>query len=89
MVYAQHLPRIDILGQLASKLGPFPENAYHIGDMARDLGYSQEIVTFLRLFDPHHMFSSRKEFLTNCEELEILISEARNMPKEPMLSPQD
>lgn len=79
MVYTQNLPRIDILGQLAAKLGPFPDTAYHIGNAARDLGYGQEIIAFLRMFDPHHMFSSKREFMTNCEELEILIREASRL----------
>ncbi len=89
MIYTQNLPRIDILGKLVSQLGPFPENAYHIGDMARHLGYDQDIVTFIRLFDPQHIFGSKQEFLTNCEELEMLIGEMRNMPDEGYLSPQD
>jgi hypothetical protein len=89
MVYTQNLPRIDVLDDLARKIGPFPETAYHIGDKARYLGYSQEIIAFLRLFDPYHMFSSKREFLTNCEELEILISEAQHMPKDVKLSMED
>lgn len=89
MIYTQQLPEIKALDKLADQVKNYPESAFGITNLARDMNCEKEIIAFLRLFDPHHMFSSQDEFITCCEELQLLLQEERTMPKERLRSPQD
>lgn len=89
MIYTQKLPKVEQLNHLAESVPAYPETARNILILARDTGFDQDVLTFLSLFEPDHYFSSKEDFLIDCEELELLIQEEQSMPKERLRSPQD
>jgi hypothetical protein len=56
---------------------------------ARQLGINHNVVDFLHRFHTDEIFQSRADFITRCDELELLIREKRDMPHEILRSPQD
>lgn len=89
MIYYKPLPHIDNVRWLAKLAGPYPATRQEIMDAAQDWNFSDNTIEFLRLFPADEQFKSQDEFLTRCEELELLIREERKMPAEVLRSPQD
>lgn len=89
MTYGKSLPRIDNILWLKALSRPFPATTADILEKARLWHFSTNTIDFLKLFPENEIFESEEEFLTRCEELEMMIREERAMPIEGMLSPQD
>jgi hypothetical protein len=89
MVYNNAQPHIDNILWLARLSMPFPATAGNIAEVARTWRFSGNTLDFLNLFPKDEIFSSREEFMTRCEELELLLREKAEMPQEVVLSPQD
>ena len=89
MTYGKALPRIDNILWLKALSRPFPTKTAHILAMAKLWHFSTNTIDFLKLFPEDEIFTSEDDFLTRCEELEMMIREERSMPLEGMLSPQD
>lgn len=73
-MYGENVPRIDSLHKLADTIQRFPDDAQHLADRARSLGYDQDIISFLHLFHPGHVFRNRQDFINSCEELEMIVN---------------
>ena len=86
MSYAQQLPSISELEQLVELVGIFPANAQKFIDTAKQYGFSKEILIFLGYFHSIETFKDKLEFITRCEEMELLISQKRDSPKETLHS---
>ena len=89
MIYAKPLPRIDNIVRLAKITGPYPVKARSLLETARLRDFHKSTLDFLRLFPSDEAFESRADFLTRCDELELMIREERKMPSEALRSPQD
>ena len=89
MTYIKQLPRLDNLRRLAQLAGPFPITARMIIFYAQNHGLDDNLIDLLCLFHPAEVFQSRADFITRCNELELIIKEWREMPKEVLRSPQD
>lgn len=89
MIYYKPLPHIDNVRWLAKLSGPYPATRQEILEAAEDWNFSDNTIEFLRLFPADEVFKNQLDFLTRCEELELLIREERNMPAEVLRSPQD
>jgi len=89
MIYTKPLPSKVKLRRLVKLVGPFPASARRIVDVAHHFGFGRDIISFLHLFHPNDIFRNRTDFMTRCEEMEILLEEERQMPPERLLSPQD
>lgn len=89
MPHAQDLPNISELEQLATLVSIFPANAQKFVDTAKQYGFSKEILGFLRLFRPNEIFKDGLEFIARCEEMEILIKQKRESPREALRSSED
>lgn len=89
MIYFKPLPHIDNVRWLAKLAGPYPATRQEIMEAAQDWNFSDNTVEFLKLFPADEQFKSQYDFLTRCEELELLIREEREMPAETLRSPQD
>lgn len=87
-MYTGKLPGMDRLGRLVRLAGPFPATARRLVFYAKHFGFGRDVVSFLHLFKPGEIFASRADFINRCNELEIFISQAREMPKETLTSPQ-
>lgn len=87
MVYGKALPRIDNIRWLKRLAGPFPTTAGEILEVAKVWNFSKGTIDFLKLFPLDEEFESEDDFLTRCEELELLIGEERRMPAETLRSP--
>ena len=61
----------------------FPADTAQLQEVARQWGFPFEVTEFLGLFPPNEVFSSKTDFTTRCEELEMLIEQ------EKLRSPQD
>ena len=88
MRYKQHLPPVRFLLSLA-KNTRFPASREEIARNAYDWGFTNTTINFLNLFPSIKVFKSRVNFMTRCEELEMLINEQRRAPREILHSPQD
>ncbi len=88
MVYNKKLPPVRQLLSLAQHTR-FPATRAAAVQVANGLGSPQTVIDFLKLFPSEETFASRDEFMTRCEELELLIGQERAMPTEVLRSPQD
>ncbi len=88
-MYTAKLPGMDRLGRLVRLAGPFPATARRIAFYAKHFGFGRDVITFLHLFRPGEIFASRADFINRSNDLAIFISQAREMPKEILSSPQD
>jgi hypothetical protein len=88
MPYTKQLPRITELTQVAQRTA-FPATRQEIvpKDDGREL--SSSLRNFLKLFPANETFDSRSDFMTRCHDLELMITEERDMPQETLRSPQD
>jgi len=89
MIYFKTLPHIDNIRWLAKIAGPYPASRQTIEAVARDWNFSDNSIEFLRLFPKDEEFASQEDFLTRCEEVEILIRQEREAPAEVLHSPED
>lgn len=89
MTYAQSLPRIGDLRQLAKEVISFPINGLGIVQYAEHLGYDDHTIDFLKLFSKYRTFNSRTDFLRHCSLLERLLKEEHRSVPEHTRSPQD
>ena len=85
MSYTKRLPQLSGLARL-SDYALFPATVAELRGVAYKHKASQSIIDFLALFSPGDSFGSRQDFLTSCEELELLIREERKMPREAVLA---
>ena len=85
MAYAKQLPHLRDLLELSHRVS-FPADRRLIESRAEGL---DDVADFLEQFPPGEVFSSRVDFMTRCEELEMLINQERSTPEETLRSPQD
>jgi Protein of unknown function (DUF2795) len=88
MVYTKLLPRVRDLLRL-SKVKPGPVTRDELIEYAAMGKFSDEVIAFLRQFPADRVFKNAAEFMTQAEELELLINEERGMPPELLRSRQD
>lgn len=89
MNYTQPLPKLENFSWLARMVGPFPMPAGVIRRAAESLKLNKSVSNFLKLFPEDEEFESRADFLTRCEDLELIIREERNMQSEPLILSQE
>ncbi len=82
------LPPIRYFISLAQD-SQFPATTKQLLDNAEKWGFLQSVKDFLMQFPEDETFSSRVDFETRCEELEMFIRQEKTMPKEILRSPQD
>jgi len=87
MVYSKTLPRIDKIRSLAQLVGSFPATIYEISELARAHGFGENMQGFLGLFPDNGTFESVDDFITLCQELEVLMREEREAQDEILRSP--
>lgn len=85
MMYTKRLPQLSRL-RTVSECARFPVTAGELCDVAYNQKAPQSVIDFLVLFSPSDSFHSQQDFLTSCEELELLIREERKMPREAVLA---
>lgn len=85
MNYTKRLPRLSTLLGVTNFVR-FPVTASQLRDEAYVHKTPPSVLDFLALFSPGDRFVSRRDFLANCEELELLIREERKMPHEAVLA---
>lgn len=89
MVYNKQLPHVRDFLRLSRYYRPFPASRDEVVEAAEMAHMDQEMISFLMLFPASAFFKSRVDFLTRCEELEMLINQEREAPKEILHSQQD
>jgi hypothetical protein len=75
------LPTIHDLHNIANS-ARFPATPDEIVESARRAGLPHNAIDFLNLFSADLIFDSKVDFLTRCEDLEILIEQEADAPKE-------
>ena len=86
MTYNTALPHIDNILWLRALARPFPTTAGRILDIAATWNFSKNTLSFLSLFPHHEVFENGNDFLSRCEQLELLIRDERAMPVEHLNS---
>lgn len=87
MSYAQQLPSISQLGRLAKLVKVFPTTAQEFTDIAaKHSDFGKDTLVFLRLFRPDEIFKDSLDFITRCEEMELLINQKYDSPHEVLHS---
>ena len=81
MPYTKKLPATRHLLKLARNVG-FPTTAEYAVKLAKDLHLPLELINFLKTYPPDEIFQNRVDFMTRCEELEILIKQELDIPNE-------
>ena len=90
MVYMELLPKMDNIMHLAEVAGPFPTTRREIMRTAHAYKFDREVLQFLNLFPADELFDSQADFITRCDEVELLVLEERNASEEQTpLSPLD
>lgn len=87
MVYNKPLPRIDKVLALSELVKSFPATVREIAELAKTRGFSQSLQDFIRLFPDDGTFEDADDFLSRCQELEVLIHEERKAQYEFLRSP--
>ena len=82
MNYTQELPNLDNLNWIAGMAGSFPVSAGAVRRLAETWKLNKSVVDFLKLFPEDEEFDNREDFITRCEDLELIIKEERDMPYE-------
>lgn len=82
-------PHVDNIRWLAKVAGPFPTTDDVILDTAMAWRFSENTIEFLKLFPGNEEFKTQDDFITRCEELEMMLSEKESMPREYLRSPQE
>lgn len=86
MVFTDRLPQLSHLGILANH-ATYPADVPQLVRLATDIGYGPGLINFLKLFSPQTRFDNPTEFIVECEELELLLEEERQSPKEQPRNP--
>jgi hypothetical protein len=86
VTYKKELPAVRELLSL-SQHTIFPAKRDEIMQIALKITTQPNIVDFLKLFPPDTTFRSRVNFMTVCEELELLIGQERLLPSQRLRSP--
>lgn len=81
MKYNKQLPPVRNLLTIAKDVH-FPASRQEVEDIARSWGFTSVMTDFLDLFPADEIFISKVDFMTRCEELEMLINQEREMPTE-------
>lgn len=89
MIYTEPLPRTSEIARLAGSIRSFPTTRQAITTTAASRGFDKDTQNFLELFPPGVRFDSRDDFITRCEELELLLREEAAADEETLLSSQD
>lgn len=89
MAYDKRLPNNKDIIWLSKLVTTYPATRRQVVRMARLWNFKQDVVSFLRLFPPDHEFTSRTDLVTKCEDLEILIRQEWESPKEVPSSVED
>lgn len=87
MVYSGSLPQMTTLRRLADVIGLFPVRNHQLVLTSQQLGSSEGVADFLRLFPAFEQFHTRDEFLERCEKLELVIREEQQAPRENLREP--
>lgn len=82
MAYTGQLPSLSELRQLVKLVSVFPASAQQFLDTAERAGSGQNVLSFLRLFHPDELFDDSQNFITRCEDMELLINQKLDSPKE-------
>jgi hypothetical protein len=89
MVATIELPKLDTLQALAKEIPYYPITGLGVAQWAEHLGYSDDVVEFIKLYSEKIVFNSRTDLLNHCRLLEKLLIEERKSVKEYIRSPQD
>lgn len=81
------LPPVRHLLSLANAAS-FPATCQQIIDCATKAQASDELIRFLYLFPMDEVFESKSDFMTRCEEIELLIALEQDMSRELTHSPE-
>lgn len=87
MKYLSHLPQERHLIDLA-RHAQFPLNRDELMLLACKNRYSPSTVRFFRLFDSSDVFESGVDLINRCEEMKLLIHDARLAQPELISSPE-
>ncbi|HET7673502.1 MAG TPA: hypothetical protein VFK11_03260 [Candidatus Saccharimonadales bacterium] len=87
MNYNKPLPKPEDLNRFANAVDTFPISVQRTVNIARTLGYKNDLIEFLKLFSGE--FESRADLYARTTELVLLIREENKQPGEGMLSQQD
>lgn len=88
MTYKRQLPQVHYLLKLAKSVS-FPASRDDIIRVAESSGYPESMTNFLQLFAEYDVFEGCADFMNRCEELELLIRQEREAPREYLHSQQD
>lgn len=88
MTYKRQLPQVHYLLSLAKSV-EFPASRDDVIRVAEKGDYPESMRSFLKLFATYDTFEGCADFVNRCEELELLIRQERESPKEYLHSQQD
>jgi hypothetical protein len=89
MVLATTQPTLKMLDGFIDKVPKYPISASQLLKYASKIRAPQEVINFYKSFSPSRIFDNKDELSGSSEQVEIMRSEGRQMPKEEELSPED
>jgi len=82
MVHKTRLPNTRDISWLSTLLPSYPATRRDIVATARKWGLNNEVIMFLRQFDADTSFSSRSDFMQQCEQLAAQIRTEWESPRQ-------
>lgn len=89
MIHSTSLPRLEDIERLSAKIRAYPAARREILNVAMLFGMDRKVIELLKEFPADEVFESPDDLVTRCSELELLINEEEDAPKEFLRSSID
>lgn len=89
MIYSKSLPRLEDISRLSTLVRIYPTARRDILNVAMIEGFDIKVIELLKEFPADEIFDSPDDLVTRCTELELLITEEEDAPKEYLRSSID
>lgn len=87
MTYRKRIPEMQLIVRLSTLLKRYPATRAEAVKVARMWNFSDDVISFLRLFPAAEVFDTRTDMVTRAEELALLIRQEWESPHEFLLNP--
>ena len=68
-MYTRHLPSMYDIARLSIRVRQYPVTRSELVRIARQWNYSEDVIMFLRQYEPDELFMTRADLVTRCSVL--------------------
>lgn len=89
MRYTKQLPKHRDLERLSTFVVYYPAAQKEFLEAAQTWGMGDDVIELIKQFPSDEIFDDRYDFLNRCDELELIVQEERDAPRENVQSYED